>query len=353
MLYCTVLYCIRTPTSNKRRSNPYYIISSITELNKLYQCLVILKVPELEKLSSRKLRITRRLEKSIAHYEATRIRPSHITGRFRTMICGIESTPIEMCCDSQVIVDLDDNYDENEIAHVVNRGLRVDSIDYYTRDLQEMNTKMFLLQKQTGDIAAFGNHSVNGRDWFSAISQYAQHFFNEDLADSDEDVDHDQDDESDHDSLDSLGVSLYSRKENYRPTSRRYPGSSPDKMNRSSRRGIDNNGVRRTGDPMMYGSVDHGDISNPTTSIAEKAHRTPESPPKALKWLAGGKRRIPIKSVSFKPDLLQSVSDDSKKEPLINESALTDTSSVEKEQYYQNDDLHKDDSQNECMRCVL
>jgi len=58
---------------------------------KVHSACVVLNLPDLEKLSVKRIRITRRLEKSIALLEATGRRPQHIVGRPRCLFMGIES----------------------------------------------------------------------------------------------------------------------------------------------------------------------------------------------------------------------------------------------------------------------
>ena len=165
---------------------------------KVHSANIILRLPELERLSQRKLRIMRRLEKSIAYYEATGTRPTHINGRYRPMICGVESTPVEWCCDSDKVVDIQD--EDVRFGHA-KRGIRVDSIEYYTKDLHCMNVELFQLQMKKKQIAAFGNRSVNGTGWFSVLSEYADMFFNDELSSDEEDEDQFSDDDSSIDNL--------------------------------------------------------------------------------------------------------------------------------------------------------
>ncbi len=147
---------------------------------------VFLKLPEVLELSKKKLRVTQRLEKSIAHYEATGTRPDHVVGRPRIMLCGIELNTMDcICCDSkkQLIVD----FDEVE-ADEVDKGQRVDSINYYTHQLKSLNKKMFLLQKKKRDVAEFGNNTLMAASWYTMVSEYAEYFMDDpNVEDSDED----------------------------------------------------------------------------------------------------------------------------------------------------------------------
>jgi len=139
---------------------------------KVHSASVMLNLPELEILSLRKKRVTGRLEKSIAHYEATRERPTHIMGRPRLNCCDIEFSPLECtCCKGAKIHDMDDGD--------AKRGHRVDSIQYYTYDLQRANRDLFLLQKEKLSIAEAGNRSLRATGWFAAVSKIADMFIEE------------------------------------------------------------------------------------------------------------------------------------------------------------------------------
>ena len=150
---------------------------------KVHSTNVILNLPELESMSRKKLRITRRLEKSIAHYESTSKRPSHVVGHPRMMLCGIEFTTIEgfKACSKDVVMDF-----EEDVS--VAKGERVDSINYYTHELKILNKKLFVLQKNKRDIAEFGNRSLRAHSWFSRVTEYAEYFMDDpNLEDSDDD----------------------------------------------------------------------------------------------------------------------------------------------------------------------
>eukprot|EP00957_Ditylum_brightwellii_P059216 4494524-Ditylum_brightwellii.AAC.1 len=61
---------------------------------KVHSACVVLNLPNLEELSARRKRVLRRLEKSIAYYEATGNKLTHIVGRHRISCFGVESMPI-------------------------------------------------------------------------------------------------------------------------------------------------------------------------------------------------------------------------------------------------------------------
>lgn len=144
---------------------------------KVHSASVILKIPKLEALSRNKLDATKALEKSIAYYQATRKRPTHITGRPRTVIDGIEMSPVDLWFDPEKVVDLDMHYRSHDSVQV-KPGSRVDSIEYYTRQLRHINNKMFLLQKERGEQAVVDGRSLRGFDkWFNTLSLYVDKFF--------------------------------------------------------------------------------------------------------------------------------------------------------------------------------
>lgn len=150
---------------------------------KVHSTNVILNLPVLESMSRKKLRITRRLEKSIAHYEATSKRPSHVVGQPRMMLCGIEFTVMEgfKACAKDVVMNF-----EEDVS--VGKGERVDSINYYTHELKLFNKKLFVLQKNKRDVAEFGNRSLRAHSWFSRVTEYAEYFMDDpNLEDSDDD----------------------------------------------------------------------------------------------------------------------------------------------------------------------
>ena len=157
---------------------------------KVHSANVVVKVPTLEALSEKKLSITKALEKSIAYHEATGKRASHITGRVRTEIDGIEMIPIDLWFDSDKVVDLESHYCEQGSVNV-KKGIRVDSVDYYTRHLKDVNNQMFLLQKQKEEQADDDDKSLRGFDkWFSTLSTYVDQVFHEMHADSKDESDY-------------------------------------------------------------------------------------------------------------------------------------------------------------------
>jgi hypothetical protein len=67
---------------------------------KIHSVTVVLDLPELEAAAVRCQRRCRRLEKSIAYYQASGVRPTHIVGRARLNCCGIGMQPMDCSCDS-------------------------------------------------------------------------------------------------------------------------------------------------------------------------------------------------------------------------------------------------------------
>lgn len=156
----------------------------------IHSVCIAMNVPDLDNLSSRRLRVTRRLEKSLAYYKVTGIRPCHMSGRPRCYCCGIESTPIDALCvacccfldtwrmDRCAIIDDDDEttfpdfYDE-----LPGKGEMVDSISYYIKDLAQCNLQMQKLQKEKLRIAQGGGdiqRSGAGMEWYTETLVWAK-----------------------------------------------------------------------------------------------------------------------------------------------------------------------------------
>mmetsp|Transcript_16842 Transcript_16842/g.36372 ORF Transcript_16842/g.36372 Transcript_16842/m.36372 type:complete len:1185 (+) Transcript_16842:163-3717(+) len=146
--------------------------------NQVHSACITMNVPDLDALSARRMRVCRRLEKSLAYYSVTGIRPTHIAGRPRCQCCGIESTPVDglclaFCCfyDSyQMRTYLDENdldYPTEVYGSLPDKGECVDSILYYTCDLAIGNRRMKKLQEEKFLIAETGNsprHSMSKGD---------------------------------------------------------------------------------------------------------------------------------------------------------------------------------------------
>jgi len=137
--------------------------------NKVHSACVILNVPDLEVIVTRADRATRRLEKSIAYYEATERRPTHIAGRPRVNFLNIECSP----CELQFTRPCYATFDIEEEGVLPPKGAVVDSIDYYTLDLAEINQHLFLGQRKKAQIAHTGNMSVRADGWISKAAAYA------------------------------------------------------------------------------------------------------------------------------------------------------------------------------------
>ena len=136
---------------------------------KVHSACVILNVPDLEVVAIRADRVTRRLEKSIAYYEATKRRPTHIAGRPRVNFLNIECSP----CELDIGRPCHAVYDIEEEGILPPKGAVVDSIDYYTLDLAEINQHLFLGQRKKAQIAHTGNLSVRADGWISKATAYA------------------------------------------------------------------------------------------------------------------------------------------------------------------------------------
>jgi len=134
--------------------------------NKIYSACVVMNIPDLEGLASRRARVTRRLEKSFALYESTGERPHHVVGRKRMIFCGIESLPMF----SYIGGTKNDDYDAENTPL---RGEMVDSILYYTRDLINMNSVVQKMQKDKKEIAQTGNEIVQASEWIAETIEAA------------------------------------------------------------------------------------------------------------------------------------------------------------------------------------
>lgn len=136
---------------------------------KVHSCTVTVNLPDLEDLSARKHRAMHRLEKSIASYKASGFRPSHVVGRFRMKVFGIENMP--MCdCGSGDVYDLEDDLVESAVP----RGLRVDSISYYTQELASFNREVYSVQRRKSRIFKTGNASHRASSWFQSAIDAAE-----------------------------------------------------------------------------------------------------------------------------------------------------------------------------------
>ena len=158
--------------------------------NQVHSACIAMNIPDLDAMSARRMRVCRRLEKSLAYYNVTGIRPTHIAGRPRCQCCGIESTPIDgwcvaCCCfyDSCKMHVYDDDfngpnddstkYPDQVYDNLPDKGERVDSIMYYTCDLADSNIKMKKLQEEKFRIAETGRRADGGIieesncDWYA------------------------------------------------------------------------------------------------------------------------------------------------------------------------------------------
>jgi hypothetical protein len=144
--------------------------------NQVHSACLAMNVPDLDALSSRRMRVCRRLEKSLAYYSVTGIRPTHVAGRPRFQCCGIESTPIDgwciLCCCFIDSCNADTHHhsdDEDQNKHrtevydsLPDKGETVDSILYYTYDLASCNLRLKKLQEEKFLIAETGNSPRHG-----------------------------------------------------------------------------------------------------------------------------------------------------------------------------------------------
>jgi hypothetical protein len=139
---------------------------------KVHSASIVLNLPDLEEASTRCMRTCRRLEKSIAHLHATKKRPTHIVGRGRCSVLGVDLQPVDLNC----MADPDILYLPDELPILedrVKRGTRVDSISYYTHELAAHSRTLFDIQQRKVSIAESGNETVRADYWFSHAAQFA------------------------------------------------------------------------------------------------------------------------------------------------------------------------------------
>ncbi|GKY92356.1 hypothetical protein MPSEU_000206500 [Mayamaea pseudoterrestris] len=130
---------------------------------KVHSASVVMKLPDLEEASQRCVRTVRRLEKSIAYLYATGKRPTHIVGRGRLNVLGVDLQPIDWSCicapDPPIYVQ-DGRYVERP-----ERGTRVDSISYYTQELAAHSRELYKMQQRKAQIAESGNIAIKADNW--------------------------------------------------------------------------------------------------------------------------------------------------------------------------------------------
>lgn len=154
---------------------------------KVHSTSMVLNLPDLETIATRCMRICRRLEKSIAHYHATGQRATHNVGSPRMTILGIDMAPCDrFFCGSPPNVAYVDNYNRR-ITEKPQKGTHVDSISYYTYDLNEMNKQMCSLQSRKAEIALEGTNHSAADNWFTKLVVSAYEMANEIMLDSAED----------------------------------------------------------------------------------------------------------------------------------------------------------------------
>jgi Late exocytosis, associated with Golgi transport/Cytosolic domain of 10TM putative phosphate transporter len=147
---------------------------------KVHSASVVLNLPDLEEASSRCIRTCRRLEKSVAHLHATGVRPTHVVGRGRMTILGVDLQPLDInCANPDAVID-----EEDVTAARPARGTRVDSISYYTQELAAHSRILFKMQKRKAEIAESGNRSMQADNWFDKVVKEASAMANRIMAES-------------------------------------------------------------------------------------------------------------------------------------------------------------------------
>jgi len=130
---------------------------------KIHSTAVVLNLPDLERGSKKRKRVLRRLEKSMISFDVKGKRPYHVVGRKRIRCCGIESSPILASFGGR---NVDDDDSESD-SRLPQKGEKVDSINYYSRELTVMNEKMARMQHDKIELALKGNDSVRASQWIS------------------------------------------------------------------------------------------------------------------------------------------------------------------------------------------
>lgn len=130
---------------------------------KIHSTAVVLNLPDLERESKKRKRVLRRLEKSMISFDVKNKRPMHVVGRKRIRCCGIESSPILASFGGRNVDDEDADID----SRLPQKGEKVDSINYYSRELTVMNERMAHMQHDKIELALKGNDSARASVWIS------------------------------------------------------------------------------------------------------------------------------------------------------------------------------------------
>lgn len=129
---------------------------------RIHSATVAMKLSHLESLVLRRKRVVHRLEKSIASYEASGIRPQHVAGKPRINCCGVQTEPIDCFCHCCVDDRIYEGYPPPKGAHV-------DSIRYYANELREMNKDILELQYKQKIISKCGDEGPQGSNLLEKI----------------------------------------------------------------------------------------------------------------------------------------------------------------------------------------
>jgi hypothetical protein len=131
---------------------------------KVHSTAVVLNLPDMERVKHKRQRVLRRLEKSTVSLEVRGRRPTHVVGRKRVRCCGIESAPVFSSFGGKHVVDDDSVLSDNRMPQ---RGEKVDSINYYNRELAVIDEKLLKMQHEKIELAQKGNDSVRASQWIS------------------------------------------------------------------------------------------------------------------------------------------------------------------------------------------
>jgi hypothetical protein len=150
---------------------------------KVHSASVIMKLPDLEEAAHKCTRTCRRLEKSIAYLHANETQPTHVVGRGRITLLGVDLLPLDWrfsCTGNEDILYVEDGRYSEKPA----RGTRVDSISYYTAELGANSRSLFKMQQQKAQIAESGNMSLRAENWYESVSRDFTEVANQILGDS-------------------------------------------------------------------------------------------------------------------------------------------------------------------------
>jgi len=156
---------------------------------KVHSTAVVLNLPDLERVSQKRKTVLRRLEKSMKSLEIRGRRPFHVVGRKRLRCCGVESLPV---ISSSGDKNGDDSADFSDLTP--QRGERVDSINYYNRQLALINDKLARMQHEKIELAQKGDKSFRPSQMISSAIERVTDVAEMTLGGSTQNISSDEDD---------------------------------------------------------------------------------------------------------------------------------------------------------------